>query len=380
MRFTKRKLTAITIVILLAISGITTFPLVEQKTNLTAHHADAKVSIPKYEGKIYTVLNDNIPSFTKRQKRRTDAFEKYSGLDSLGRCKKAFANICKELMPTEPRGNISDIHPTGWHSNMGWQRCHLIGFQLAGENANERNLITGTQKFNVSGMLPFENMVDDYVEDTGNHVLYRVTPRFKGNDLVARGVQMEAWSVEDRGDGICFNVFVHNVANGKKINYRTGIVTSTNKQTQNISIGTSRKTLSVSSLNHSKKTFSMGIRCGSGTYSCKKVSGSKYLSVNTKGVVTVKKNTPKGTYTMKVKITAKGNTNYKKKTITKKVRVKISNSGGNNSDDSDPTVYWTPNGEVYHTNRNCSYLSRSRVVNSGKLSECPKPRKCSRCP
>jgi hypothetical protein len=262
---------------------------------------------------------------------------------------------------------------------MGWQRCHLIGFQLAGENANERNLITGTQKFNVSGMLPFEIMVDDYVEDTGNHVLYRVTPRFKGKDLVARGVQMEAWSVEDHGDGICFNVFVHNVAKGKKIDYSTGVVKSIGKQIQSISVANGRMTFSVSSLRHSKKTFTLGIRCDSGSFSCSKVSGSNHLSVNAKGVVTVKKNTPKGTYAMKVKIKANGNGNFKKKTITKKVRVKVLSSGNGSSDDSDPTVYWTPNGQVYHTNRDCSFLARSQVVNSGKLSECPRSRKCSKC-
>lgn len=379
MKSSKQRFTAVLLVLLLMLGFFREMPLAQSGINQTVCRVEAKSSIPEYKGKIYTLLNNNKPNFTRRQKRRTDAFEKYAKLDSLGRCGRAFANICPALMPTAPRESISSIHPSGWQKNMGWQRCHLIGFQLAGENANERNLITGTQRFNVSGMLPFENMVDDYVDETQNHVLYRVTPRFKGKELVARGVEMEAWSVEDHGEGICFHVFVFNVAKGKKIDYKTGIVTSTGKQTQRISVGSGRKTLSVSALRRSKKTFSMGIHCSSGAFSCQKVSGSKRLSINSKGIVTVKKNTPKGTYTMKVKITAKGNREYKKKSITRKVRVKVSDSDGS-SDGSGPTVYWVPNGEVYHTDRNCSYLSRSRVVLSGPLSECPKPRKCSRCP
>jgi len=376
----KRRLASVFVAAILIISSLVVWPQISSTDDYSISRVQAKFSIPEYNGKIYTVLNNNKPKFTSRQKRRTDPFEKYSKLDSLGRCGKAFANICIELMPTEPRGNISSIHPSGWQSNMGWQRCHLIGFQLAGENANEKNLITGTHRFNVSGMLPFENMVDDYVEETNNHVLYRVTPRFKGNDLVARGVQMEAWSVEDRGEGICFNVFVFNVAKGKKINYRTGVVTSTNKEKQNISVAVSRKNISETALQNAKRTFSMGIRCSSGKFNCKKISGSKRLSVSSKGGVTVKKNTKKGTYKMKVKITAKGDANYKKKTMTKTVRVKVGDSDSDDSDDADPIVYWTPSGEVYHTNRNCSYLARSKVVNSGRLSACPKSRKCSRCP
>lgn len=187
-------------------------------------------SSDEYNGEAYQVLNDNIPQFTKKQKKNTKAFEKYSPLDSLGRCGVAFANICKELMPTEERGNIGRVKPSGWHTvkydivegKYLYNRCHLIGFQLAGENANEKNLITGTRYLNVEGMLPFENEVADYVEESGNHVLYRVTPQYEGNDLLAQGVQMEAYSVEDQGGGVCFNVFAYNVQPGIEIDYRTG--------------------------------------------------------------------------------------------------------------------------------------------------------------
>ena len=151
-------------------------------------------------------------------------------MDELDRCGVAYANICTELMPTEERGSIGQVKPSGWHTvtydNVDgrylYNRCHLIGFQLAGENANEQNLITGTRYMNVEGMLPFENQVADYVEETENHVLYRVTPIFYGDNLVASGVQMEAWSVEDQGEGVCFNVYVYNVQPGITIDYATG--------------------------------------------------------------------------------------------------------------------------------------------------------------
>lgn len=188
--------------------------------------------LPAWNGENpWTELNGNMPSFTDADKARTDAFESYSELDSLGRCGVAYANICRELMPTEDRGEIGSIRPSGWHTvryndlvsgNYLYNRCHLIGFQLAGENANEKNLITGTRYLNIEGMLDFENMVDDYVDDTGNHVLYRVTPVFAGDELVPRGVVMEGWSVEDEGDGICFCLFAHNVQPGIGIDYATG--------------------------------------------------------------------------------------------------------------------------------------------------------------
>ncbi len=187
------------------------------------------VSTPEYAGEPYIEINDNIPYFTDEEK-TTDVFETYSDLDALGRCGTAYANICRELMPTEERGDISSIYPTGWDNNpydfvdgqYVYNRCHLIGYQLAAENANEKNLITGTRYMNVEGMLPFENMVADYVKETDGHVLYRITPLFDGNNLVASGVLMEAWSVEDDGDGICFCVYCFNVQPGVSIDYATG--------------------------------------------------------------------------------------------------------------------------------------------------------------
>lgn len=186
--------------------------------------------IPEFTDTPYVVINQNIPFF-KESDKTTIAFEKYSELDELGRCGVAYANICEEIMPTEKRGEIGNIKPTGWHTvryddlvegKYLYNRCHLIGYQLAGENANEKNLITGTRYFNVEGMLPFENQVKNYVEETNYHVLYRVTPIFKENNLVASGVQMEAFSVEDMGKGICFNVYVYNQQPGIEINYLTG--------------------------------------------------------------------------------------------------------------------------------------------------------------
>ena len=186
-------------------------------------------NIPDYRGAAYVELNENQPGFT-REDLTTEAFETYSELDALGRCGPAYANICLEIMPTEERGDIGSVKPTGWQTvkydvvdgKYLYNRCHLIGFQLAGENANQKNLITGTRYLNVTGMLPFENEVNDYVDETGNHVLYRVTPYFIGSELVARGVQMEALSVEDEGDGVRFNVFVYNVQPGVEIDYATG--------------------------------------------------------------------------------------------------------------------------------------------------------------
>ena len=183
-----------------------------------------------YNGEPYVELNDNVPNFTTREKNNTKAFENYHRLDTLGRCGTAYANICKELMPTEKRGAIGMVKPSGWNTvkydvvdgKYLYNRCHLIGFQLAGENANKKNLITGTRYLNVDGMLPFEDEVADYVKDTDHHVLYRVTPVFKGDNIVAEGVEMEAYSVEDKGKGICFHVFVYNVQPGVTIDYATG--------------------------------------------------------------------------------------------------------------------------------------------------------------
>lgn len=187
-------------------------------------------AIPEYSGKAYIEINNNKPEFSEKEKSKTKSFEKYSRLDRLGRCGVAFANIGKDLMPREERGSISSVKPTGWEQNSYtfiengyiYNRCHLIGYQLTGENANERNLITGTRYMNVDGMLPFENQVSEYVKSTGNHVLYRVTPVFDGDNLLASGVDMEAWSVEDNGRGVSFNVYCYNVQPGVVITYASG--------------------------------------------------------------------------------------------------------------------------------------------------------------
>ena len=192
-------------------------------------YSDSVKSVPAFAGEAYVVINHNQPEFS--QEDMTDkAYESYTELDVLNRCGSAMACIGQELMPTEERGNIGQVKPTGWQTvkydfvdgKYLYNRCHLIGFQLTGENANERNLITGTRYLNVEGMLPFENMVADYIKETGNHVLYRVTPVFDGNNLVARGVQMEAKSVEDNGEGICFNIYAYNCQPGVTIDYATG--------------------------------------------------------------------------------------------------------------------------------------------------------------
>ena len=185
--------------------------------------------IPAYSGTPYTEVNGNKPYFTEADL-TTQSFETYSELDSLGRCGVAYANVGQDLMPTEPRGEIGAVKPTGWHlvkyDNVDgkylYNRCHLIAYMLAAENANPQNLITGTRYLNVQGMLPFETKVCDYVKNTGNHVLYRVTPIFAGDNLLADGVLMEAYSVEDAGEGISFCVFAYNVQPGIGIDYATG--------------------------------------------------------------------------------------------------------------------------------------------------------------
>lgn len=185
--------------------------------------------VPAYSGEPYVELDGNVPSFTDEEL-TTDSFESYSPLDALSRCGTAYACVGTDLMPTEDRGAIGQVKPSGWQTvkydcvdgKYLYNRCHLIGYQLTGENANEENLITGTRYLNVDGMLPFEDEVADYVQETSNHVLYRVTPIFQGSELVARGVQMEALSVEDDGEGVSFNVYVYNVQPGVVIDYATG--------------------------------------------------------------------------------------------------------------------------------------------------------------
>ena len=186
--------------------------------------------IPEYTNSPYVEINGNKPEFSEKDKTKTKSFEKYSRLDKFGRCGAAYANISTDIMPTKERESISSVKPTGWEQNTYtfiengyvYNRCHLIGYQLTGENANERNLITGTRYMNVEGMLPFENEVAEYVTSTKNHVLYRVTPVFDGDNLLANGVEMEAWSVEDNGKGVCFNVFCYNVQPGVLITYSSG--------------------------------------------------------------------------------------------------------------------------------------------------------------
>ena len=188
-------------------------------------------TLPAFSGTAWTVVNDNQPNFSASEL-TTKGYEKYSSLDSLDRCGVALASCGKEIMPgaDEKRGSISSVKPSGWvqksYSGISggylWNRCHLIGWQLSAENANRQNLITGTRYMNINGMLPFENMVADYIKETGNHVAYRITPIFEGRNLVCSGVQMEAYSVEDDGDGICFNIYCYNVQPGITINYATG--------------------------------------------------------------------------------------------------------------------------------------------------------------
>lgn len=186
-------------------------------------------AIPEFFGEAYVAINSNVPFFVEEEY-TTDSYEYYSDLDELGRCGVTMACIGIDIMPTEDRGEIGSVKPTGWHSvkydivdgKYLYNRCHLIGFQLAGENANKKNLITGTRYLNIEGMLPFENMVADYVKETENHVLYRVTPIFEGDNLVATGVVMEGWSVEDNGEGICFCVYAYNAQPGITIDYATG--------------------------------------------------------------------------------------------------------------------------------------------------------------
>ena len=186
-------------------------------------------SVPEYFGSEYIIINNNVPEF-RESDFTTESFEEYSELDSLGRCGVAFANIGQDLMPTEERGSIGYIKPSGWQTikydivdgKYLYNRCHLIGYQLTGENANPNNLITCTRNMNASVMVKFENDVADYIKETGNHVLYRVTPVFEGDNLLASGVQIEAESVEDKGEGIQFNVYIYNVQEGISIDYKTG--------------------------------------------------------------------------------------------------------------------------------------------------------------
>ena len=223
-------------------------------------------NIPAYSNKTNVVLNSNKPSFANDML-VTKSYESYSSLDALGRCLVAVACIGKDIMPTEDRGSIGQVKPSGWQTvkydivdgKYLYNRCHLIGYQLTGENANTKNLITGTRYLNVEGMLPFENMVADYIKETGNHVIYRVTPIFKGNNLVASGVQMEGYSVEDSGDGICFNVYCYNVQPGIEIDYATGKswLKGASSVSSGVSSATSSVTASITSTPSNKVTYTL---------------------------------------------------------------------------------------------------------------------------
>lgn len=201
----------------------------ELEENEIPVNAESIEEIPPFSGEAYVAVNGNVPFFLEEEY-TTESYEYYSELDDLGRCGMTMACVGLDIMPTEERGSIGSVKPSGWQSvkydivdgKYLYNRCHLIGFQLAGENANKRNLITGTRFLNIEGMLPFEDMVADYVKETENHVLYRVTPIFNGDDLVAEGVLLEGWSVEDSGEGICFCVYAYNAQPGIVIDYATG--------------------------------------------------------------------------------------------------------------------------------------------------------------
>lgn len=226
----KQRITSIFLVLMLCLSIVTGCNMEGGVTGSSSGSAVQSLSeVPEYNGEEYVVIHDNEPDFTEDEL-TTKSYETYSELDRYDRCGVAMACVGTDIMPTEKRGNIGQVKPSGWQTvkydivdgKYLYNRCHLIGYQLTGENANEKNLITGTRFFNVDGMLPFEDMVADYVKETDNHVLYRVTPVFEGENLVASGVQMEAYSVEDEGEGICYNVYVYNVQPGIEIDYATG--------------------------------------------------------------------------------------------------------------------------------------------------------------
>lgn len=257
------------------------------KTNSPVGSGSAKPvqfsSIPKYSGKPYVAINNNIPNFSSAEL-TTKAYEKYSPLDSLGRCGVAIASCGKEIMPheNEERGSISSIKPSGWnqakYSGISggylWNRCHLIGWQLSAENANKQNLITGTRYMNTSGMLPFENMVADYIKETGNHVAYRVTPIYQGKNLVCSGVQIEAYSIEDSGDGICFNVYCFNVQPNITINYANGSSSDNSKTTT-----TTKKVTTTKAPTTTKKTTTTKYDEPQGSYVYVTEHGKKYHSI-----------------------------------------------------------------------------------------------------
>ncbi len=320
-------------------------------------------NLPAYSGEAYVELNDNVPSFSKKDM-TSKAFEKYSELDDLGRCGVAYANVCRETMPTEERGNIGMIKPSGWqtvkYDNVDgkylYNRCHLIGYQLTAENANEKNLITGTRYLNIEGMLPFENMVADYIDETENHVLYRVTPIFKDDNLLASGVQMEAYSVEDKGKGVSFNVYCYNVQPGIEINYSDG--------TSRLADGT----IASITLNYSKYALTVGqsktlVASTSPESAAKNVtwysSDSKVATVNKNGKVTAVK---AGTVT----ITAK-TSNGLKATCKVTVKAKLDTTVTNSTSAGNVTYVLNTNTKKFHL-PNCSSVRDMKDKNKKEVS------------
>lgn len=234
-RLTKLKILLFTLMFAMAVEYIPQPSSATNSTAIVTSENKEKFSlsdVPKYKDQASVAVHENKPYFTKKEKENTKSFENYHKLDKLGRCGVAYANVSSGTMPSEDRGAIGSVKPSGWHTvkyngvidgNYLYNRCHLVGYRLAGENANEKNLITGTRYLNVTGMLPFENQVADYIEENpDNHVLYRVTPEFEGSNLVASGILMEASSVEDKGKGLSFCVYCYNVQPGIQINYETG--------------------------------------------------------------------------------------------------------------------------------------------------------------
>lgn len=318
----------------------------------TASVGNSSVSVynvPAYSGSPYIAINNNIPFFTSSEL-TTTGYENYSALDSLGRVGTATASLGKETMPKEgeERGSISSIYPTGWkqakYDNISgkylYNRCHLIGWQLSAENSNKQNLLTGTKYLNVSGMLPFENMVADYIKETNNHVAYRVTPIFEGNNLLASGVQIEAYSVEDGGDGICFNVYCYNVQPGISIDYSNGTSSLDN---------TAQTT---------KKQQSTTTTKPSATQSAAKPSTTKPSTTkpSTTKPSTTKPSTTQPNTTKPEQTTASQNTNSQ-------------------------TVYITATGSKYHSRKNCPGLSNANTIYESTLEKAQKDgyTPCKKC-
>ncbi|MGN0554141.1 MAG: DNA/RNA non-specific endonuclease [Oscillospiraceae bacterium] len=320
-------------------------------------------NLPAYSGEAYVELNDNVPSF-KKSDMTTKAFEKYSKLDDLGRCGAAYANVCAETMPTEERGNIGMIKPSGWqtvkYDNVDgkylYNRCHLIGYQLTAENANEENLITGTRYLNVEGMLPFENMVADYVEQTDNHVLYRVTPIFKGDNLIASGVQMEAYSVEDKGKGVSFNVYCYNVQPGITIDYKDGSSKLSDGTIASIRLNYTKYALEVGQSKTLAATTSPESAAKSVSWYS---SNNKIASVSSGGKVTALK---AGTVT----ITAK-TTNGLKATCKVTVKTKTDSKGTTNTSSGKVTYVLNTNTKKFHY-PSCSSVNQMKDKNKKEVT------------